>query len=59
MMTNTELHNLRYKLLNKFYDLVYILSTQKPNFIKSFFIHIVLRVLSFRIRLVDNKIKVK
>ena len=58
-MTITELHNLRYKLYDKFCDLIYILSTKKINFIQKLIIKIALRILAFRIHLIDNKIKVK
>lgn len=58
-MTITELHSLRYKLYDKFCDLVYILSTKKINFIKKLIIEITLRILAFRIHLIENKIKVK
>lgn len=58
-MTNKELIDLRYRLYDKFCDLVYILSTQELNLFKKIIIEIQLRVLTFRVHLIDNKIKVK
>ncbi len=58
-MTNKELIDLRYRLYDKVCDLVYILSTKKINFIQKLIIKTALKILAFRIHLIDNKIKVK
>lgn len=57
-MTITELHNLRYKLMDKASSLIYISSTQKLNLIKRIVIKVNLKVLFFRINRLYKQIHI-